>query len=381
MEQLWRYGCRDVSFIGHRAIGVSSCARTLDTIGWQHAEPVLRFVVRDLYLRGGGIDRYYRPNAALADRSLPTLPAGWAAGKTDAAAVQELFGLLREGKGEPACELAAKQLTDGVGTQAIWDAVHVAAAELLMLHNADTGMAGRPLHINTAVNSLHYAFRAALSDRARLLNLLQAVAWVADFIRVQLGNPTAAKMIDLAGAPVPATPAEAVTEIFATLTPHTYNLGKTPGHHIARRASRLDTIRKVFVLTSQSAEAASLYQQAARSWLAVKATVEAHEYKLPAALFEDYDLVSPEWRPRLLAASASWLHGSQSPDSPVLGASAGGGEGDGVSGLIVSSRSERRHHFSRVVASGRHPDGTCPSLENEQRLGYAGSIDELVALE
>ena len=37
----------------------------------------------------------------------------------------------------------------------------------------------------------------------------------------------------------------------------------------------------------------------ARGWLCAKATVEAYEYKLPAALFEDYEVISPAWRPRL----------------------------------------------------------------------------------
>lgn len=319
-ELLWPYGCRDLSFIGHRAIAVSSCARALDTIGWQHSEAVLRFVVRDLHLRGGGVDAYYRANSARADQCLAGLPAQWATGQTDPGAVRELFTLLRAGKSEPACELAGKQLTDGVGAQAIWDVVHVAAAEVLLLHNADTGMAGRPLHINTAVNAMHHAFHAALTPRARLLNLLQAVAWVGDFTRVHLGNRlNDDKMTDLAGAPLPATAAEAVNEIFAQLTPRTYSPGKTGGGHLfVKRAARGEAIRKVFALTTQHPESAGLYQQAARSWLAVKATVEAHEYKLPAALFEDYALVSPAWRSRLLAASAHWLHGPQSADSAVL---------------------------------------------------------------
>ena len=40
--------------------------------------------------------------------------------------------------------------------------------------------------------------------------------------------------------------------------------------------------------------------------------------KLPAALFEECEWVSAEWRPRLLAAAAHWLHGKRSPDSEVL---------------------------------------------------------------
>jgi hypothetical protein len=47
-------------------------------------------------------------------------------------------------------------------------------------------------------------------------------------------------------------------------------------------------------------------------------SVDSHEFKLPAALFEDYELVSPAWQARLLAASVHWLHGSQSDDSPVI---------------------------------------------------------------
>src|SRR5204863_168006 len=53
MEQLWLYGCRNGGQGGHAAIVISSCWRALETIGWQHAEPVLRFVLRDIYSLGG----------------------------------------------------------------------------------------------------------------------------------------------------------------------------------------------------------------------------------------------------------------------------------------------------------------------------------------
>ncbi len=38
----FRYGCRDFRSIGHKAIYVANSLRTLQCIGWQHAEPVLR---------------------------------------------------------------------------------------------------------------------------------------------------------------------------------------------------------------------------------------------------------------------------------------------------------------------------------------------------
>ena len=37
-----RYGCRDFREIGHKAIYVANSFRTLEAIGWHHAEPVLR---------------------------------------------------------------------------------------------------------------------------------------------------------------------------------------------------------------------------------------------------------------------------------------------------------------------------------------------------
>src|SRR6185369_5021819 len=45
---LWRYGARDYRNIGHKAIYVANAQRTLLTIGWQHAEPVLRSLVSSL---------------------------------------------------------------------------------------------------------------------------------------------------------------------------------------------------------------------------------------------------------------------------------------------------------------------------------------------
>lgn len=84
MEQLWTHGAANVSANGHRAIAVASCWRTLETIGWKHAEPVLRFVAHNLYAFGGGKpDRFYLPNVARVDRHLGMLPLNWSAGPAD----------------------------------------------------------------------------------------------------------------------------------------------------------------------------------------------------------------------------------------------------------------------------------------------------------
>jgi len=320
MEKLWPHGCRNSAFIGHRAIALTSSWRALEAIGWRHGEAVLRFVVRDVT----GQDKHYPSNVARADRHVGGLPPAWASGGPDHGATLEMVAPLRQGNAEEAGELACKQLLAGTGAQPIWDAVHVASAELLILHDATSGLAGRPLHMNTAANALRYAFGAASADRTRLLVLLQAVAWCAEFTGVVQGGkkPAKAGLTDLAGAPVSGTPEESVADIFSALPPKTYSWNsqekKGAGYVAAAPADRLLQMRRVFALATEHPGVAPLFLRSARGWLAVKAVTEAHEYKLPAAMFEDYELVSPEWRPRLLAASARWLHGKQSPDSPVL---------------------------------------------------------------
>ncbi len=42
VEAMWRYGARDFRDIGHKGIFVSNSWRTLQTIGWRHAEPTMR---------------------------------------------------------------------------------------------------------------------------------------------------------------------------------------------------------------------------------------------------------------------------------------------------------------------------------------------------
>ena len=65
----------------------------------------------------------------------------------------------------------------------------------------------------------------------------------------------------------------------------------------------------------QSSATATEFNRTARSLLCVKATDDPHDLKYPVAAFEDANLLSPQWRPYLLAAS---VHGPASADSAVL---------------------------------------------------------------
>src|SRR5262245_38923769 len=322
MEQFWVYGLRNLGMGGHAAILVANCFRALETIGWQEAEQALRFVVQDLYLlRAERPDPYWLASAARADRHLDRLPPTWAAGRADPAATRELFSLLREGKAEPACDLAIEQLLRGVGARAHWDAVHLAAAELMVRHQSGWGLASRPLHANTSTNALHYAFRTCTTPRTRLLALLQAVAWAAGRTRGDLADLRDVKIAELSAAKVPARAEDAVAEVFALLPSRTYRWdaeGKKAVLGYGKREEADEACRKVFVLVRERPEVVPQLVQAAHSWLCRKASEDAHEYKFLAAILEDAACVSPAWQPHLLAASVHYFHGQHTPDNPVM---------------------------------------------------------------
>src|SRR5207247_286722 len=60
-ELFWRYGARDFRDIGHKAIYVANSWRTLQTVGWHHAEPVLRSLAYALL-------KYDGPNPSTSDQ-------------------------------------------------------------------------------------------------------------------------------------------------------------------------------------------------------------------------------------------------------------------------------------------------------------------------
>jgi hypothetical protein len=246
-------------------------------------------VVQDLYLLSAEKpDTYWAPNTARADRHLEKLPPTWAAGRVDPAATRELFALLREGKAEPACDLAVRQLLRGVGGQALWDAVHLATAEVMVRHKSGWGLASRPLQANTSSNALHYAFRTCTAPRTRLLALLQAIAWAAGRTGGDLADPRDVKIAELPAAPVPAG-AEAVADVFAVLPSRTYRWdaeGKKAVLGYGKREGADEACRKVFVLARERPEFLPLFERAAHSWLCRKASDDAHDYKFLAAILE-----------------------------------------------------------------------------------------------
>lgn len=304
IEAFWRYGARDFRSIGHKGIFVANSWRTLQTIGWRHAEPTMRSLVMGLLDvgssrksgRGNFDDKDYLANVERAKRVLPRLPASWTGPAHDDGATRDLLDAMRTASIADACERLLAQLASGkTQAQGAWDAVHLAAGELIMRQPKIQG-----IHAVTSTNALHYAFRTAANPETRLLLLLHGVAWMGRFRdamkRDGLGP---VKITELPAASVPddqAQAAGAVLELIGQDTP-------------AAAALAFELARKF--------PEPEIYAKLARR-LIFRKGIDAHHYKYAAAVFEDYGLVSSAWRPHLLATSVYYIRGSRQPDSKVM---------------------------------------------------------------
>ncbi|MCA9052238.1 MAG: hypothetical protein KDA75_00300 [Planctomycetaceae bacterium] len=304
-DELWKQGATDYRAIGHKAIYVAQACRTLDTVGWQHAEPILRHVIRALTAYGteGRVNGFnldeqcLRTNLVHVNEVKSSLPSGWAIHEDQPQVVSEILSAMRTADHEAVCRTVAKHLQTGHATAgAIWDAVHLMAGEIVMRQTTI-----RSIHAVTSTNALHFAFNNCSRTDTRLFILLQAVGWMCHFIKYfeSLNAPFQAKPIEaLSPISVPQASDEAIDLIFTTLT-----------------ANRETAARQAlsFVQREQPTD----FLHAARALVLAKGN-ESHRYKFPIAVFEDLELLSPRWRPFFLAATTCYLCSSGMPDSKVM---------------------------------------------------------------
>jgi len=214
----------------------------------------------------------------------------------DAAVVEDLLAPLREGKTVEACRLAVELLEAGrCKAGAVWDAAHLAGGELMM---RQPGIAG--LHTLTSGNSMQYAFLSAKNPETRLLLLLQGLAWMSQFRNFM--DPRRDKNVritEVEAAKIPRSPEKATEEILSAIS-----------------TDRADAAAKAFAFDRRFGGADKLFDGARR--LVFTKCTEHHQYKWPAAIFEDYRIVSPEWRPHMAATAMYYLRGTGHPDSPVI---------------------------------------------------------------
>ena len=297
-ELLCRYGVRDFREIGHKAIYIANSFRALESIGWHHAEPVLRSVAYALLDRVGDkalgnpakldlpADRPFRRN--LENRK--ALRADWLEGKPDPDATVELLHAVRQASAAEISELTVRLLNRGAHPQSIFNGIHAGAGELLM---QAPGILS--LHATTFTNAVRYAWQHVRDEDLRRLLLLQNAA----FLPLFRGN-SKDKGIRLDQLePEPAKGKVGIEDVFA-------QLGK----------DRLLGARQVLALL-QDGGSPGILAEAARRLIFLKGR-DAHDYKFSSAVFEDYHQLDSPWRERVLAASMFYLRTATDTDNPLV---------------------------------------------------------------
>ncbi len=304
-ELLFRLGARDFRDIGHKAIYVANAYRTLQCIGWQHAEPVLRSLSYALLAHRGEAnpadsdlapDRPGRRNAELAKK----LRADWTTGKLDSAATKELLATLRSGSADEACDLAVKQINAGVHPQSVWDALFLGGGELLFRQRGIVA-----LHALTTANALRYAYETSGDDQTRRLVTLQCAAFVPLFRQAMQGRGSVAEfkideLTPVLGDGTSSTSQSPVNEVFT-------ELGKDRQHAAGRLLGALQ---------NKEATAESVIDTG-RVLIFLKGD-NSHDYKFSSAVLEDYYHVSPGWRDKFLAAGVFNLRSSADRDNALV---------------------------------------------------------------
>jgi hypothetical protein len=299
-EILWRYGARDFRDIGHKAIYVANSYRTLVTIGWRHAEPILRSLAYAL------LDHGREANPARSDheadrpgrdnlRRLTRIRADWQRGRTAREAVTDLLATLRTASAGDAAEAVVTKLNDRIDPSCIWDALFLAGGELLMKQPAIVS-----LHTLTTLNALAFGYQTTSNDETRRYLMLQAASFLPMF-RARMNRLPDDPRID-------------------TFEPgELAGMGQATIDDIFRTAStnKLTAARKTLALLQTRGEQLPAMMTTARRLIFAKGT-DSHDYKFSSATLEDFYNVSPAWRNRFLAASVFWLKGSAGADTPLV---------------------------------------------------------------
>ena len=311
-RHLWEFGAeRNAASGGHTAVSVTNTYRTLEATNWQCSETALQFAA---------VDEAWRPprgsTLCLANRErsqrVDEFPKNWSTASPDRGATLELLNLYREGRPDSACKTTFNKLRKNqVSAQSAWDAVFLVTAELVARYEwvGQKMLAG---HSVTCVNALHYMFRKLTEHDARLYSLLEAIEWATSFLARERARPALRELDLLNVEPIEGTDAEAMDAIFSRLPPRRFASMARPGF------DNVDEAMKITLGWAIRRTDHRLFIEIAMQLMCIKSTAEVHDFKFPMALFENYDYISANWKPYLLAASVHVLHGTIMEDSAIV---------------------------------------------------------------
>lgn len=299
LEIFAEYAARDFRSIGHKVIYLANAWRALQTVGWEHSEPILRSLSYAMLNHNGepnpassdlAPDRSWKTNQQLASK----IRDGWESGSIDAGATTELLSLLRTGTAEDAAKCVVELLNRSVSPQSVLDALHLAAGELLMRQSGIVA-----LHAMTTTNAMRFLFDTVGSPQTRKLLLLQSASFTTHFrdAMAARGEVGGSKIDEL--TPIATREPVSVDAIFEAV-------GTQP---------LLAAQRAMTFLTTES-DAGTLIS-AARRLIFLKGT-DSHDYKFSTAALEDFSKISPALRNQFLASSMYNLKGSGDPDNKLV---------------------------------------------------------------
>ena len=296
LQSLMLHAARDYRAIGHKPITGANAYRLVSALGEGVAGPLARSLALAVQNAEGdadparhahSADRDWQANQALAAKLTPD----WQGGRDDISAGRTLLQELRTASNEQATNAAVRLLADNVSAHTVWEAVMMFAAELMLRRNNIVA-----LHACTTANAMHYCYLVADEDRARRLQLLQAVAFMTRFRSTVERDPRARDRRIDAIAP---SQAESLDEIFRTL-------GR----------SRIEAVRQALGWLEDGGDAAALGARV--RWYATVKNQGTHDIKFTEAMLENYRWLRLPWRDALLAASLMYANGSDDQDDDVV---------------------------------------------------------------
>lgn len=298
-NELANYAARDFRSIGHKVIYLSNAQRTLQTIGWEYAEPVMRSVVYAMLNCEGETnpstsdhesDRPGRLNRELQNQ----LPESWRGERVDDQATSDLVRTLHDCSAEQASRKVVAMIGQGISLQSIWDGLFAGAGELLMRRPGIVA-----LHSVTTTNAIHHAFQTCGDDATRQYLLLQNASFLPLFRETAGGRGTLADVrIDDLLNPDMEKP-QSVQSIFETMSD-----------------DRTEAAQQMYAYLSHGGQPQSVVDHARR--LVFLKGSDSHDYKFSSAALEDYRILSPAWRDRFLAASCYQLRSQSEPTRPLV---------------------------------------------------------------
>ena len=299
-ELFARFAARDYRSIGHKAIYVANAFRTLDVIGWQYAEPILRSLAYALLNHVGesnpaksnhNVDEPWKQNFDLAKR----LPQDWIQGETAEGTTSQIVTGFRRWKPLEAGKEIAELLNGQVSLQSVVDGIYLAGSELMM---RQPGIIS--LHSLTTTNAIQYLANTVQDDSLRRRLILQNASFLPFFLQsMRDRGPVNEKVTPFEDEALPETLMSA-SQIFESL-------GINPD--VAYLNTR--------ALLKDDPSQFTNYISEARRLIFLKGT-DSHDYKYSSAIMEDIQRLSPRWQPDFAAACIYKLRSPQQPTTTLV---------------------------------------------------------------